>query len=249
MVDKLVDSEANARRVANVENCFGGEVLAAPNRVLVGEGVLQKQCRKQLKPRQFFLFNDVIVYGTIIIHRKKYNNMHLLPLDEVRIVALDDIGPERQNGWQIISPRKSFNVYAANSSEKSEWIQHLNTCIEGCQRKSAKKITTELAPAWIPDDAATHCMICAKVKFSPIARKHHCRRCGKIVCNNCSTKRLLLASQSSEPVRVCDPCFAEASAKRISVGDVKPDSSGDEEDSGDDSNANRQEQEPAQFFS
>ena len=44
--------------------------------------------------------------------------------------------PERQNGWQIISPRKSFNVYAANASEKSEWIQHLNTCIEGCQRKS-----------------------------------------------------------------------------------------------------------------
>lgn len=43
---------------------------------------------------------------------------------------------ERQNGWQIISPRKSFNVYAANASEKNEWIQHLNTCIEGCQRTS-----------------------------------------------------------------------------------------------------------------
>ena len=39
------------------------------------------------------------------------------------------------------------------------------------QYLGAKKITTELAPAWIPDDAATHCMICAKVKFSPIARK------------------------------------------------------------------------------
>ena len=30
------------------------QVLAAPNRVLVGEGVLQKQCRKQLKPRQVY---------------------------------------------------------------------------------------------------------------------------------------------------------------------------------------------------
>lgn len=246
MVDRLVDSEANARRIANVENCFGGEALIAPNRVLVGEGVLQKQCRKQLKPRQFFLFNDIVVYGTIIIHRKKYNNMHVLPLDEVRIVALDDIGPERQNGWQIISPRKSFNVYAANASEKNEWIQHLNTCIEGCQRKSDKKLSAELAPAWIPDDAATHCMICSKVKFSPVIRKHHCRRCGKIVCNGCSTKRLLLASQSTEPVRVCDPCFAEASAKRIS--DAKPDSSGDD-DSDDNGTNSAQEQEPAQFFS
>ena len=67
--------------------------------------------------------------------------------------------------------------------------------------------------------------------------QHHCRRCGKIVCNNCSTKRLLLASQSSEPVRVCDPCFAEASAKRIS--DVKPDSSGD--DDSDDNTANNRQ--------
>ena len=114
MVDRLVNSEANARRIANVENCFGGEPLAAPNRVLVGEGILQKQCRKQLKPRQFFLFNDILVYGTIIMHRKKYNNRQVLPLDEVQIVNLDDLGPERQNGWQIISPKKSFNVYAAN---------------------------------------------------------------------------------------------------------------------------------------
>ena len=166
-------------------------------------------------------------------------------------MALDDIGPERQNGWQIISPRKSFNVYAANASEKNEWIQHLKTCIEGCQKRSEKKVTTELAPAWIPDDAATHCMICAKAKFTPMNRKHHCRRCGKIVCALCSSKKLLLASQCSEPVRVCDPCFAEASSKRIS--DTRQDSSGDDEDSDTDNsaggaNANR-DQEPAQFFS
>jgi len=249
MVDRLVDSESNARRIANVENCFGGEVLAAPNRVLVGEGVLQKQCRKQLKPRQFFLFNDVVVYGTIIIHRKKYSNIHVLPLDEVRIVALDDIGPERQNGWQIISPRKSFNVYAANASEKNEWIQHLKTCIDGCNSRSGKKLSAELAPAWIPDDAATHCMVCAKIKFTPVSRKHHCRRCGKIVCNACSSKRLLLVSQSPEPVRVCDPCFAEASSKRIS--EARQDSSGEDEDSDEINNDNTQieEQEPAQFFS
>ena len=36
---------------------------------------------------------------------------------------------------------------------------------------------------------------------------------------------------------MCDPCFAEASAKRIS--DVKPDSSGDD-DSDDNSASNRQ---------
>lgn len=45
--------------------------LAIPNRVLIGEGVLTKMCRKKVKPRQFFLFNDILVYGNIIISKKK----------------------------------------------------------------------------------------------------------------------------------------------------------------------------------
>ena len=73
-----VNSEANARRIGLVEGCFGsaGQPLVVPGtggevgsthhniylsgRVLVGEGVLTKACRKKLKPRQFFLFNDLL---------------------------------------------------------------------------------------------------------------------------------------------------------------------------------------------
>ena len=54
-------------------------------RVLVGEGVLTKACRKKPKPRQFFLFNDLLVYGNIIINKKKYNKQHIIPLEEVII--------------------------------------------------------------------------------------------------------------------------------------------------------------------
>ncbi len=80
-----VNSEANARRIALVEGCFGsaGQPLAVTGRVLVGEGVLTKACRKKLKPRQFFLFNDLLVYGNIIINKKKYNKQHIIPLEEV----------------------------------------------------------------------------------------------------------------------------------------------------------------------
>lgn len=45
--------------------------LNVPGRALVGEGVLTKMCRKKPKPRQFFLFNDILVYGNIVINRKK----------------------------------------------------------------------------------------------------------------------------------------------------------------------------------
>ena len=48
--------------------------LGIPGRVLVGEGVLTKMCRKKPKPRQFFLFNDILVYGNIVISKKKVRN-------------------------------------------------------------------------------------------------------------------------------------------------------------------------------
>ena len=97
-----VNSEANARRIALVESCFGsaGQPLSVPGRVLVGEGILTKACRKKLKPRQFFLFNDLLVYGNIIISKKKYNKQHIIPLEEVKLQSLDDDGQFR-NGWVI----------------------------------------------------------------------------------------------------------------------------------------------------
>ncbi|XP_026681704.1 pleckstrin homology domain-containing family F member 1 homolog [Diaphorina citri] len=66
--------------------------LNVQGRVLVGEGVLTKMCRKKPKARQFFLFNDILVYGNIIISKKKYNKQHIIPLEEVKLESLKDDG-------------------------------------------------------------------------------------------------------------------------------------------------------------
>jgi hypothetical protein len=42
-----------------------------PGRALVGEGILMKVCRKKPKQRAFFLFNDILVYGRVVIHGRK----------------------------------------------------------------------------------------------------------------------------------------------------------------------------------
>ena len=93
--------------------------------MLVGEGVLTKACRKKVKPRQFFLFNDLLVYGSIIITKKKYNTQHIIPLEEVKLKSLEDDG-QFKNGWLICTRGKSFAVYAATATEKQEWMAHIN---------------------------------------------------------------------------------------------------------------------------
>ncbi|XP_037938405.1 pleckstrin homology domain-containing family F member 1 homolog [Teleopsis dalmanni] len=212
MVDRLVNSEANTRRIAAVESCFGssGVPLAIPGRVLVGEGVLTKMCRKRPKSRQFFLFNDILVYGNIVIGKKKYNKQHIMPLEEVSLESLEDNG-QYHNGWLIRTTTKSFVVYAATITEKQEWMAHINKCVEDLLRKSGKKPVEKHAAVWVPDAEATVCMHCKKTQFTMIVRRHHCRNCGAVVCGPCSSKKFLLPQQSSKPLRVCTACYERLS--------------------------------------
>ncbi|XP_065333653.1 myotubularin-related protein 3 isoform X1 [Cloeon dipterum] len=65
---------------------------------------------------------------------------------------------------------------------------------------------------WIPDHAVTRCMGC-DTEFWLGRRKHHCRNCGQIFCNDCSWNTAPLPSeQLYEPVRVCANCYRQISA-------------------------------------
>lgn len=51
-------------------------------------------------------------------------------------------------------------------------------------------------------------------------RRHHCRHCGGIFCDSCSTRKVLLPVQfnCSEIKRVCDPCFNQLESQQ---GDLR----------------------------
>jgi hypothetical protein len=49
-------------------------------------------------------------------------------------------------------------------------------------------------PKWQPDSEASECPIC-KRQFSLLFRRHHCRKCGRVVCNDCSPHRITIPRQ------------------------------------------------------
>ncbi|CAI9725686.1 and FYVE domain-containing 2-like isoform X2 [Octopus vulgaris] len=57
---------------------------------------------------------------------------------------------------------------------------------------------------WASDRDSKQCKQCTKL-FSVSRRKHHCRNCGYIFCNECSDNKMPLPS-SAKPGRVCDTC-------------------------------------------
>ncbi|GLH09817.1 Uncharacterized protein GBIM_14864 [Gryllus bimaculatus] len=64
-----------------------------------------------------------------------------------------------------------------------------------------------LARKWAEDADVTKCTLCHR-EFTMLLRKHHCRNCGQIFCNECSSKTAAVVS-NKKPVRVCDSCYTE----------------------------------------
>ncbi|XP_055625095.1 zinc finger FYVE domain-containing protein 26 homolog isoform X2 [Toxorhynchites rutilus septentrionalis] len=67
---------------------------------------------------------------------------------------------------------------------------------------------------WVRDEEATLCMCCRRSVFSMLNRRHHCRRCGRVVCHSCSKRKLQIPElYENVPVRACDDCVRQTEAK------------------------------------
>eukprot|EP00744_Colponema_vietnamica_P005691 GILI01008308.1.p1 GENE.GILI01008308.1~~GILI01008308.1.p1 ORF type:complete len:350 (+),score=52.57 GILI01008308.1:93-1142(+) len=98
--------------------------------------------------------------------------------------------------------------------EKEMLLQELASCRE--------QLTFHKFPEWIPDDHSDSCMLCSK-KFRVYRRRHHCRKCGKLVCDECSQHRLTFPCLGLKDIRSCDRCY-KASNKTSSNSPSSPNS-------------------------
>lgn len=90
---------------------------------------------------------------------------------------------------------------------------------------SARQDVVAKESRWKRDAEVNKCENCQKA-FSFTRRRHHCRRCGGIFCDACTTKRRTLrnplteqgrATGSVDDCRVCDDCASKAEVIRIGM--------------------------------
>uniref|UniRef100_A0A3Q4H124 FYVE, RhoGEF and PH domain containing 6 n=1 Tax=Neolamprologus brichardi TaxID=32507 RepID=A0A3Q4H124_NEOBR len=217
----------------------GHHEIVQPGRVFLKEGTLMKLSRKVMQPRMFFLFNDALMYTTPV-QSAQYKLNSVLSLAGMKVSKPSQ--EAYQNELNIESVERSFILSASSATEKDEWLEAIAKAIDDYTKKKITFISSRSqeegvvdsgaplgskAPIWIPDLRATMCMICT-CEFTLTWRRHHCRACGKVVCQACSANKYYLEYLKNQPARVCDHCFAklQENSDRCASTSISPIKSG-----------------------
>ncbi|XP_074481175.1 FYVE, RhoGEF and PH domain-containing protein 6 [Sebastes fasciatus] len=232
----------NFQKLMQIQYSLNGHhEIVQPGRVFLKEGTLMKLSRKVMQPRMFFLFNDALMYTTPV-QSGQYKLNSVLSLAGMKVSKPSQ--EAYQNELNIESVERSFILSASSATERDEWLEAIAKAIDDYTKKKITFISSRSqeeaegvvdtgaplgskAPIWIPDLRATMCMICT-CEFTLTWRRHHCRACGRVVCQACSANKYYLEYLKNQPARVCDHCFVklQENSDRCASTSVSPIKSG-----------------------
>ncbi|KAH8083876.1 hypothetical protein JL720_8115 [Aureococcus anophagefferens] len=177
-----VSKYTNADRRAELAEIVRGAARSFADRKLVREGPLAKISRGGPGAAQFWLFDDSLAYGKAA--RGGYDLSHDFAFAGpfvARAATRAEAPAHFSRALTVRTGAKSFVAVAEDAAAR-------------VARSDA------LAPVWVEDKNADACGLC-DAKFTMFFRRHHCRKCGRLVCARCSDHKL-----PGTEDRACDDC-------------------------------------------
>jgi len=207
-VNESIRKYENLQKLNQVVKLFGNakelDELIVETRTVIKEGPLTKIGRKSHMERYFVLLNDILLYGAKALNGNHYTLKRILYMDKTLVKDMAD-STDVTNSFLILSVGKSFIVYAATVEEKKAWLEEFMKL----QRTDSN---VDVAPVWMNDGESDACVRCGR-QFTTLFRRHHCRNCGLLVCNRCSSRKAVVPKVDPNRIsRVCDDCFKKLNA-------------------------------------
>ncbi|KAL2720586.1 hypothetical protein V1478_010162 [Vespula squamosa] len=209
VVLKKVESTSALSFLVNylLQHCKKTEIIKY-KRTLIGIDIL-----KELKDKERSLYIHLIK-DPVLMLEQLLMNCKFETLQKILNIVYIDL---QDTGISITEFDKIIRFYSKKALDfrvslqrddvdnKSRSIQDSNSENESNEFIMPSKVPTK--EEWIPNDKARECSCCKTVIFSMFNRRHHCRRCGRVVCAVCSQGRMQVPGYpSSVPVRVCENC-------------------------------------------
>jgi myotubularin-related protein 1/2 len=144
----------------------------------------------------------VSLWAHILAVKDEWINSNFKPNPEQEVIVVEH-NIRRLRLWQDF-----FLRYDSTSIQQNMETEEVRDFEDGERLQSRAQDMV----VWVADSKVTECKGCGQ-KFSYLMRrKHHCRACGYIFCNDCTKSRMPLPQFGyDEDVRVCDRCFEKGS--------------------------------------
>jgi FYVE/RhoGEF/PH domain-containing protein 5/6 len=206
-IDDTINQRKNYEQIIELQSLFVEEIhLTAPGRMLLKEGQLKRITRRgNIIGYTFHLFSDTLIYSETTIGGKlKLHNAIDLSQSSIQSMSEEyamELGVPvefAKCAMKVFNASKSFIIYADTEKLKNEWLELISTSIA---KLTASNTSIDARKMWDPNDSSTKCILCS-TEFTMLYRRHHCRKCGALVCNSCSSGRMSIDS-NSKPERVC----------------------------------------------
>ena len=119
----LPGSRESSHRIQMIQNSFGttGRLLNDGTRILFAEGFLMKRNGERSNRRHFFLFNDILVWGSVIKENINYIRQRLIRLNGLEIENIKE-----SNSWRVVTSEGNFVLEADSEEEKFKWMLLIN---------------------------------------------------------------------------------------------------------------------------
>lgn len=207
--EKLLDIQSSIVTISNEPIITK---LASMDRQLLLVQDLKKVCRKKNKVFRFWCFHDYLIYGSAL-GNEKYSFNRALELVKCSVVKSNNV----QCAFEIYGAEKSFVVITPDQESCNEWVQTLSTACDNIKRLNGIGYATDgqqqsganevaVAPLWQPDHNSDICTQCNKA-FTFWNRRHHCRKCGALVCSDHLKHREIIPHISKTiKHKICDNC-------------------------------------------
>lgn len=111
-----------------------------------------------------------------------------------------------------LSPNSSISIINTSSTMATTVNNQTSGLSSSVGTPSSSFVMPAYVPSkeeWVRDDEVNECMVCSSTRFGLLNRRHHCRRCGRVVCAACSQKTTLIDNVMR---RTCDDCYRQIEA-------------------------------------
>jgi hypothetical protein len=114
-----------------------------------------------------------------------------------------------------VTMQSIIGPFLYSKCEEKQWP--LSVIVDVSTPSTVASTSVPVVNGWIPDEMASSCTLCS-TEFTFFTRRHHCRRCGHVICNDCSQRRRNLLLHTGTEHRICDSCeklFNESEAYHL----------------------------------